>query len=222
LILEQFRYKNNAEYYERQREWEMQLRSELFGVVLNNIPLINLRNEFARYYTAFKDKGFLSQFGNKWSQPIKTPYMLWYGMDDDLISIILQRVIVGIESYLPVAAYLGLILEGGTKDKIQKIRNPFDLGGRGTVDNFYNRLPALIKKEYSLKESNLNLFNKTKVFYKEIRNPIFHGYNLSVTNVRDLGELFKHLAEIYSWIDSWFNLNEVFPSKKGTNGNEKP
>lgn len=188
----------------------MQKRSETFGLTLVNIPIINLRNEFARYYHALKDDRFLSQFGSGYDKPIKTPYMTWYGIHDDLITIILQRAILGIESYLCNAVYFELGKRRQLKNNVHLLKNPFDLGGRGTVENFYHRLPALVDKKNSLKSFNQDLFQKTVLFYREIRNPVFHGHIVYGGNIRELQGVFDFLAEVYAWIDSWHDLSEIF------------
>lgn len=198
----------------------MEKRSETFSLKLSNIPLINLRNEFTRYYKALTDEAFLSQFKGA-IRPIDTPYMTWYGMPDDLITIILQRAILGIESYLPGAVFHELGIRGLLKNNIHLLRNPFQLGGRGTVENFYHELPMLVDKAYSLKSYNPQLFNKTVLFYKEVRNPVFHGHNLSDRDIGGLKRIFDYLSEIYTWIDSWHDFSSLFPlrktnSKKGT------
>jgi hypothetical protein len=180
----------------------MQERSETFGIVLNNIPLINLRNEFTRYYNALNEKDFTDQFKGE-IKPVKTPYMMWFGMPDDLITLILQKVISGIESYLPGAVYSELGIRGRLKENIESIRNPFLLKGRGTVENYFHLLPGLISEEISLKKSDIALYKKTKAFYQEIRNPIFHGCQLEGQNIMGAKRVFEYLAEVYCWIDSW-------------------
>jgi len=176
--------------------------SETFNIVLNNIPHVNLRNEFARYYNVLNEKSFIDQFGGE-IKPIKTPYMIWYGMPNDLITLILQKVILGLESYLPGAVFFELGKVGRLKENIEKVRNPFCLKGRGTVENYYHLLPCLVREEISLKNTDISLFNKTKIFYKEIRNPIFHGCQIEDQNVLGLKKIFEYLAQIYGWIDSW-------------------
>jgi hypothetical protein len=187
----------------------MQKRSETFGVTLSNIPHINLRNEFARYYNALKEDEFIAQFEGT-IKPIKTPYMIWFGMPDDLITFILQRAILGVESYLSGAVYIELLGRGFLKINLHLLRNPFGLGGKGTVENFYHRLPSLIDKTYSLKLYNNELFQKTVIFYKEVRNPIFHGNNLSNRDIKGLRRLFDYLFEIYAWIDNWHDFSKIF------------
>jgi hypothetical protein len=188
----------------------MKKRSETFGLTLSNIPHINLRNEFARYYNALKDDDFIAQFEGA-GRLIRTPYMIWSGMPDDLITIILQRAILGVESYLRTSVFIEVYERGLFENQnINLIKNPFGLRGKGTVDNFYHRLPSLIDKKYSLKLYNNELFLKTVIFYKEVRNPIFHGHNLSQRDIRGLKSVFDYLAEIYAWIDSWHDFSKIF------------
>jgi len=188
----------------------MEKRSETFGLTLSNIPHINLRNEFARYYNALKEANFIAQFEEA-ASPIRTPYLIWFGMPDDLITLILQRAILGVESYLRTAVFIEVHERGlFNKENVLLIKNPFGLGGKGTVDNFFRRLPSLIDKKYSLKLFNNELFHRTVIFYKEVRNPIFHGHNLSHRDIRGLKRLFDYLSEIYVWIDSWHDFAKIF------------
>lgn len=192
----------------------MENKSETFRLVFNNIPYINLRNEFARYYSSMNDTNFLSQFEGP-IRPIETPYMIWYGMPDDLITLILQRVILGLEAYLPGAVFFEL----GTRGRLNKhnlvfIKNPFKLGGRSTVDNYYHKLPSLIDKNYSLKLSNNKLWTQTQAFYKEVRNPIFHGNNICNRDIKGLKGIFDYLMKTYQWIDSWHDYSKMFSINK--------
>ena len=185
----------------------MEIRSETFNLTLNNIPHINLRNEFARYYSALKDDDFVSQFEGE-IKHIRTPYMVWYGMPDDLITLILQRVIMGLESYLPGAVYFELGYRGRLKENIKLIENPYKLGGNGTVDNYYHRLPKLVEEKFSLKIANAHLWSQTRAFYTEVRNPIFHGNHITNRNAKVLRQVFNYLEQIYIWIDSWHNYEQ--------------
>ncbi len=191
----------------------MQKRSETFGLVLESIPHINLRNEFARYYTAVNDPDFRKQFKGK-IEPIETPYMVWYGMPDDLITLIFQRVVMGVESYLRGATYFQLGRIDKLKENLSIIKNPFELKGNGTVDNFYHKLPSLVDESYSLKNSNPTLYQTTKDFYREVRNPVFHGNLITQRNISALRKVFEYLKEIYEWIDGWHDLDMLF----GNNG----
>lgn len=195
----------------------MEILSNTFGLVLSNIPLMNLRTEFAYYYDSFvNDKFFLSQFTGR-IKVIKTRYMIWVGMPDDLITIILQRVIGGLESYISGAVYIELGKRGKLKENIRLLKNPFELGRKGTVENLYHELPALVDIHFSLKKTDGELWKKTKAFYKEIRNPIFHGHNITTKNINALKNVFNYLAELYKWIDSWHDFSRIFDDSSTKN-----
>lgn len=181
----------------------MKTNSETFGLRLDNIPHINLRNEFAHYQALLQEKDFISKFRGA-VEPIETPYMVWYGMPDDLLSIILQRVILGVESYLPGAVFMELGYRGKLdRETLEYLRNPFALRGWGVVENYYHKLPALIDERYSLQNCDPDLFSKTKAFYKEVRNPLFHGQQVSDNDIIGVKRVFMHLMSIYAWIDRW-------------------
>jgi len=191
----------------------MQKHCKDFCVTLGNIPIINLRNEFACYYGLFNDEKFLSQF-QKNIGPFETPYMTWNGMPDDLITLILRKIIVGLESYLPGAVYIELGFMGRLQDKLDIIRDPYKLKGEGTVDNYYHRLPSLVDEKCSLKIADTTLWAKTKIFYRDIRNPLFHGYNIERQNMEGVKNIFAHIASLYEWIDSWHDFTRVFKETK--------
>ncbi|HAG50694.1 MAG: hypothetical protein A2X87_01095 [Deltaproteobacteria bacterium GWC2_42_51] len=192
----------------------MKQQSETFGLAFENIPIINLRNEFARYYAVLNDKNFLSQFEGP-IKPIETPYMVWHGMPDDLITMIMQRVILGVEAYLPSAVFYELGMRGKlNKNNLPYLRNPFEFGGRSTVDNYYDKLPSLIDKSLSLKSFDNELWSQTKAFYKEVRNPIFHGKNISNRDIEGLKKVFIYLSQIYKWIDNWHDYSQILSNKK--------
>jgi hypothetical protein len=73
--------------------------SSTFGLEIDKIPLINLRSEFNTYYHLFEDSNFTAQFRPPY-KPIESPYMSWYGMPWEFLTLILQRAVTGIESYV--------------------------------------------------------------------------------------------------------------------------
>ncbi len=183
----------------------MQTDSETFGLKLSNIPLINLRTEFKIYLNLFQEKEFKDKFRGP-VEPIQTPYMTWYGMPEDLLTIILQRVILGVESYLPGAVYIELGMLGKlNKGILPYLRNPYKFGCRSVVENYYHKLPQLIHERCSLQKYRLDLWDKTKAFYKEVRNPLFHGKQIHGENIAGVKRAFLHLMLIYEWIDTWHN-----------------
>jgi hypothetical protein len=51
-------------------------------------------------------------------------------------------------------------------------------GPRGMAEMFYNNMPAKIDEAVQLKLAEPELWSLVKRFYKEVRNPLFHGYQL--------------------------------------------
>lgn len=176
-----------------------------FGVDLENIPLINLRAEYNEYYQLLRDESFCAQFADT-IQSIETPYMIWLAMPDDFLSLLIQRAVSGIESYLRGAIYIEAGMAGVLNHENAKyIHNPWELGGRTVTENYYHRLPALLRESSSLKVGNQSLWADNEHFYKEIRNPIFHGHHLHKTKIDKFRELHDHVSYIYAWIDGWHN-----------------
>ena len=121
----------------------------------------------------------------------------------------LQRAILGIESYIAGAVFIeagrrGLFVAAGGSKLVAKIRNPFLLGGRKTADNFYHLLPSEIDPQYSLKNRDHKLWEQVFLFYKETRNPLFHGKQISTTNPKAIVPQFEMIKSMYGWIESWF------------------
>lgn len=176
---------------------------KLFGLELSNIPLINLRNEFNIFYIELCNKDFRSQFSGL-VKPIESRYLTWYGMPSDFLTLVLQRGILGVESYLSASVLAEAALRGILrKENASIFKNPFRLGGRSTADNYYNRLPAVVDRKISLKICNPGLWKTTIRFYSEIRNPLFHGNEIDRNNVEGVLCAYQFLADIYDWIDSW-------------------
>lgn len=185
-------------------------RKSLFGLTVSNIPLINLRSEFNLYYHLLCDDDFCKQFSGR-VKVIQTPLMAWYGMPDDLLTLMLQRATLGIEAYLPGAVFIetgsrGLL----NKENVKFINNPYLLKGSGTVDNYYHRLPSMLDQSCSLKVSNEPLWELTKRFYAEVRNPLFHGWKVSKGGARNIRSAYQYLADLYDWIDSWHSPDNIF------------
>lgn len=183
--------------------------SESFDVDLENIPLINLRSEYNQYHQLLRDEGFCAQFTDV-VQPIKSPYMIWLAMPDDFLSLLIQRAVSGVESYLRGAVYIEAGMSGLlTHENAKSIHNPWLFGGRTVTVNYYHKLPALLGESSSLKVGNQSLWEKNEHFYKEIRNPIFHGHHLHDANIEKFRELHDHVAGIYKWIDGWHNPENI-------------
>jgi hypothetical protein len=111
--------------------------------------------------------------------PIDTPYLTWKGLPKSLLTYFLQRAILGVEACVSASTAWEAKARGLFTDELaQKLEDPFRLRGQGNADVFYNRLPGLLDREYALEHCDPALWATTKQFYKDIRNPLFHRYQL--------------------------------------------
>ncbi len=175
----------------------------LFGLEFSNIPTLNLRMEFNRTY-AFVFSDAAEAALKPPLEPVEAPMMIWLGMPGDLMSILLQRAILGVESYLPAAlkfasAQLGI----ASSELFRKLNNPFSFAGRTTASKLYHQMPSAVHPELSLQYLNQKHYDRNLSFYKLVRNPLFHGQQLQEPSIVSLRLAFDHLAITYEWIDRW-------------------
>jgi hypothetical protein len=175
---------------------------DLYGLKFSNIPLINLRMEFNRCFLFVFD-GLEKALSSRIA-PIETPLMVWLGMPQDLMTLLIQRAVLGIEAYIPGAVFYETGIRGKlTSELAAKLKNPFAFGARNSVGNFYHHLPAQADPSFSLRVVDKQLYDRTVRFYNQIRNPLFHGKQLTECTVGPVRNTFDHLAQLYEWIDSW-------------------
>lgn len=183
-----------------------------FGMKFSNIPTMNLRLEFNDTYR-FVFSVQAEQALNGPVHPVRTPMFIWGGMPEDLFTLLLQRAVLGVEAYLPgalmhAAAQLGV----ASKELFAKLHDPFSFGARSAATNIFHRMPAAVHEELSLKHLDQVLYEATVRFYREVRNPLFHGGQLeSHTSIASIRGAFEHLASLYEWIDHWHNPELLLP-----------
>lgn len=171
---------------------------------MENIPLRNLREEF--HYT--REMLVTPEFETALKghdRPIKTPQFDWHGYDTDLLSTLVQRAIQGVESYTVGASWTKLIALGKMTAELNvKVRNPFSIQrGSGAAAAFYHHLPALIHPDLSIQRVDPDFWVELKDFYRNVRNPLFHGSHFAAGDVSNASESFRILNEIYLWLDQW-------------------
>jgi len=183
-----------------------------FGLSFRNIPMINLRNEFWTTHTFVKSPDAEDCFKLP-SHPIQTSLLIWGGMPDDFMTLILQRSILGVEAYLPGALFYASAALGVMSEELMaKIRNPSMFGSKLMVANVYHRMPSSVHEELSLKHLDQELYERNVTFYREIRNPIFHGKQSWNPGIEGLRAAFLHIAQLYEWIDYWHDPKKSFKS----------
>lgn len=196
--------------------------SEQFGLEMSNIPLINLRNEFNVHFEMLATPAFRERFSGR-VNAIQTPWLIWSGMPNAFLSLAIQRAINGAESYIS-----GMTLaEAGRRSLLNQcilaaLRNPARLG-HGIADSYYNKLPGLIEHNLALQTADPKLWQSTQLLYREVRNPLFHGYEVSGSDgaVAAL-KIFEHLAYIYDWIDTWADIEVLWPGASRLSRVQRP
>lgn len=180
-----------------------------FELKFSNIPLINLRMEFNHTYE-FLHSTEAEQCLKGPIKPIHTKLFIWGGMPNDFMTLILQRAILGVEAYLPGALNMAAACIGNlSRELSEKLRHPFSFGSRSTVENLYHRMPAAVHAELSLLYLDQPLYEKTVAFYREVRNPLFHGQQLCNLEIGEVRNAFLHIAHLYRWIDYWSNPEKL-------------
>jgi len=183
---------------------------KLFGLALENIPIVNIQEEFLAHKALLGDDEFRKKLLNV-RDPVETPYLIWKGLPRNLLTYFLQRAILGLEAYVSAAAAWEAKARGLFTDELgQKMEDPFRLRGQGTADVFYNRLPGLLDPGYALERYDRHLWETTRQFYKEIRNPLFHGYQLCRPEAEQVSEAVALLDSVQAWIETWCRWHRGF------------
>jgi hypothetical protein len=176
---------------------------------LGNIPVYNLLNEFFRWDKEIRTEEFKQQFAIGRRQPIRTQLLIWGGMPSDLMTLILQRVILGLESYVMAAVWIELGRLGRLTPELSTlVRNPFSISPRqrGTAACYYNALPGIIAPEHALERADNPVWLDMKSFYTNVRNKLLHGYQLGSHDPAVLYEPFDMIRNTYAWVNTWHTL----------------
>jgi hypothetical protein len=183
--------------------------SEEFGVGISNIPIWNLRWEFLYWLDVLETPDFRAQFSGRLA-PIQSRYLVWLGMPNDFLTLILIRSVTGLESYISGAAHFELGCRGRLGGEVSKwVRNPHLLGTNGTADCYFNKLPEKLDPSCQLRLQNQKLWSRTKAFYREVRNPLFHGGQLEASNYENVVAIFRYLESLYDWVHTWHDPEAV-------------
>jgi hypothetical protein len=143
--------------------------------------------------------------------PIETPYLIWKGLPKDLLTYFLQRAVLGVEACVSAAAGWEATRARPSHGRAcAEDGRPISVAGHGTADAFYNRLPRLLDREYALERCDPRLWATTEQFYQEIRNPLFHGYQLYHPEVEQVSEAFALLDSVQAWIETWCRWHRGF------------
>lgn len=179
----------------------MRKESPTFRVTLDNIPTINLRNEFVYHLHLLRQAEFRDGFRKRGD--IRTPLFTWHGSQEEALSLLVHRAIAGLEAWITGAAWSELAATGRIATHIRSVRNPASLAGKGMAEKYYCSLPALVYEDVALDQADPALWARTQILYREIRNPLMHGYQIDIATVDGVLDVFEHLAKLFRWTDSW-------------------
>ena len=176
-------------------------KRRLFDLETANIPIINVQQELRYYHSLLQDKGFRTRFANV-REPIDIGHIVWRGLPKDLLTYFVQRGVLAVEASLDAAVEYQAQAEHRFDDEFRRKRSTVWNGG-GSATVYYNRLPGLLSDRYKLCNSNRELWDRTKQFYSELRNPLFHGSQLYHPRPESVLQAFDFLTELFTWIDTW-------------------
>jgi hypothetical protein len=189
------------------------LQTSFSGLKLSNVSLINSRWDFNNLLGLFRNEVFKKQFRGFQGKdiPVKTHYFTWHGRPNVLLTHFLREAIVGLESAVSGAVFTEAWYRGGdNKDIIACSKNPFDNKKyRGTASCVYLGLPELIDPQYSLKNKNPKLWDEVKKFYQEVRNPLFHAYEIESDDPEPVWKALEFIWEIYQWLNEWHPVEKL-------------
>lgn len=180
----------------------------IFGLTVQNLPIVNIRQEFGTYLAALSDDTFVCGL-NVVTNPVTLPLFTWRGLPKGALTIMLQRSILGVESCVSAAVVDRLTVKKRlTAEMAAAVNDVGSLPGRrkGMADAFYNKLPALVDSDLRLEIAEPELWPVVQRFYKEVRNPLFHGYQLATINSSGALKALQMLGEVYNWIDGWWGV----------------
>lgn len=177
---------------------------------LSRRPLNLIRYEFQRFRETLSDPCFSNQLDDE-ELPATLPGFTWYGYRDDLMTLLVQRAILGVEGYLPFALRDELAKRGEMTSQLQQaIENPHTCEGNTLATNLFRFLPEkVLGEEKSLYAWEKPLYDQVCEFYQEVRNPLFHGSQFSSHELELAKASYELLAGIYEWIDDWHPPNPL-------------
>jgi hypothetical protein len=185
------------------------IKTAHFGLIVRDSPLINVRIEFIRHLALLRNQEFQQRLSSG-ARTIQTPYALWGGRPEVLLTQLLRGAIHGVEGYVSAAVHIEAIKTArSSKDLVEATKNPWSLRGSNMADNVFNRLPALLNERFALKVAHKHVWKKINRFYADVRNPLFHGYELSSPDWKPVLEAYEFLWTLYQWIDEWHNVGDL-------------
>jgi hypothetical protein len=180
----------------------------LFGLTISNIPTGNLRAQYAHDRRIIFDGGLSDEGLHAW-RFAQGEITVTFADPESYFTSLLRTTIVGIECAIESSACEELLFSNRLTEQLRRaVRNPSSLA-RSLPDAYYNRIPQLVNVNAPLKSYSGKLWNTVQQFYRQIRNPIFHGYQLWDVKAESLRNMFGMFDDVFKWLDSWADLNRL-------------
>lgn len=188
------------------------MKNKNLNIDLINIPLINLRIECRRIYDFWLSSELDKILTERNPISLNTGSMIIVAEPYELITATLQRCLLGLETYVQSAAQSAYIsrhpngcYSWNTFPRVHEITEEKRLAAK-----LYKSIPKLVDENLSLAYMDNGLYQWLLHFYKNIRNPIFHGMQIQKVNGDDLRSIAMEVAKVYRWIDSWYEPHQAF------------
>src|SRR5690606_5331531 len=109
------------------------------------------------------------------------------------------------ESYTAASVWRTLGALGKlTEETNRHARNPFGIQrGSGAAAAYYHHLPSLVHADLSIQTIDPEFWPVLRQFYRDVRNPLFHGSHFASADVSNVRESLRIISEIYAWTDLW-------------------
>ena len=174
------------------------IMSDTFGLKFTNIPVVNLRLDFVHTYRDALERVRRDSSRFKYLDCELSGHEL-----DQSLSWSIRSSIINLECYVNYAVWYVLgCTENLTPEISQLLKNPYG-HKKGICGSYYDTLPSLVDPTLSLRIYDNTLWQRTIALYREVRNPLFHGKDVSEISASAYFEIIEHIRLIYSWIDSW-------------------
>src|SRR5258708_37963430 len=120
--------------------------------ILHNVPYMNARLEFEFLLRELENPAFVQAFH---AGKVATLFGSYEAQPHELATDLMRRSILGIESYVVGAVRITAMNANRWSEALEeKLTNPFGLKGRGAIEDYYNKVPALLSETSSLEKTH--------------------------------------------------------------------
>jgi hypothetical protein len=181
----------------------------IFGLTLQNIPTINLRQQYAQDRKIVFDQGFDSIIDTWKTGRMPRPVTVSYPEPDAFFTTLFRTTIVGIECTLQAAAIEELAFSRRLTNPLHELLLRPGKLAPSMAEAYYNKIPEKVNSSARLRIHDGKLWKQVRKFYEEVSNPISHGHQLSNVKPTPLRAAFTMFDQIYGWIDTWSNRSRI-------------